>query len=87
MVIGMKSSMNTENANVILSIKAPSGEVHTTEGKFFRSLKALRSGGYVERFRMDVRRGGKWRRYIQNASSISELVEMAKRNGYEVSAA
>lgn len=83
----MIGGMNHTGANVILSIKMPNGETFTQEAKFFRVLKPLRTGGYRETFRMDVLRGKNWRRWIQNANSTEQLVEMAKRNGYQVNAA
>jgi len=79
--------MKKETANVVLTIQMPNGETFTQEGKFFRVMKALQTGGYRETFRMDVRRGNVWRRWIQNANSTEQLVEMAKRNGYQVTAA
>lgn len=79
--------MNNDTANVILTVKMPNGETFTQEAKFFRVLKPLRTGGYRETFRMDVMRGNKWKRWIQNAQSTDQLVEMAKRNGYQVNVA
>jgi hypothetical protein len=79
--------MNNNEANIILTVKMPNGESFTQEAKFFRVLKPLRTGGYRETFRLDVLRGKKWMRWIQNANSTEQLVEMAKRNGFQVNAA
>jgi hypothetical protein len=83
----MKSLMHNDKANVVLTVKMPNGETFTQEGKFMRVMKPLRTGGYRETFRMDVMRGKKWMRWIQNANSTEQLVKMAKRNGYQVNAA
>ncbi len=79
--------MENNQANILLTVKMPNGEEFTREAKFFRVLKPLRTGGYRETFRLDVLRGKKWMRWIQNANTPAQLVEMAKRNGYQVTAA
>ena len=79
--------MENNQANILITIKMPNGENFTQEAKFFRVLKPLRTGGYRETFRLDVLRGKKWMRWIQNANSTVQLVEMAKRNGYQITVA
>jgi len=82
-MLAMRARTHTvRRMNLTLSCSSPSGETITMVGKFVRHLKPLRTGGYRELIRLDVQRGGKWRRFIDGCSSVTEAVQHARKNGW-----